>query len=188
MSENRCAELSCFSRRLNDVKKHSVLPAKIYVSTQSGRQYLLCYHYEYHRPMLFRLDNIRGVRPGATERDKEKYYGFCEKYETHLWGVSGGDEPSLDHIEMTVHVDDGESHIIDRLERERRCGRVEAIDSHTFKYVADVYDASEMLPWLRTFIGRVEALVCSDPWVKQRFLQDVEAMRRLYGGDGDAVQ
>lgn len=138
--------------------------------------------------MLFRLDNIRAVKPGSVERNKEKYFGFCERFETHLWGVSGGEEPNLDHIEMTVHVDDDEQFIIDRLERERRCGRIEAINSHTYKYVADVYDASEMLPWLRTFIGRVEILECSDLWVTRRFYQDIEAMKKLYGGGEDAVQ
>ena len=188
IAEGRCVQLSNFSRRRKDIKEHTVFPAKIYISTQSGRQYLLCYHYIYHRPMLFRLDNIRAVKPGPAERHREKYFGFCEKFETHLWGVSGGDEPNLDHIEMTVHVDDDEHYIIDRLERERRCGRVEAIDSHTFKYVADVYDASEMLPWLRTFIGRVEKLECSDPWVTRRFYQDIEAMNTLYEGEEDAVQ
>ena len=50
-----------------------------------------------------------------------------------------------------------------RLEREKRCGRVEIIDKNTCKYIADVYDASEMLPWLRTFIGRIENLECSMP-------------------------
>jgi len=188
MGEDRCVELSNFSRRLRDIKKHNVFPAKIYVSTQSGRQYLLCYHYIYHRPMLFRLDNIRAVKPGSVERDREKYLGCCGKFEEHLWGASGGEEPNLDHIEMTVHVGDGEHFIVDRLERERRCGRIEAIDSHTYKYVADVYDASEMLPWLRTFIGRVEKLTCSDSWVERRFYEDIEAMEALYGGDADAVQ
>ena len=188
MGEDRCAKLSTFSRRLKDIKEHTVLPAKIYVSTQSGRQYLLCYHYIYHRPMLFRLDNIRAVKSGSVERSKEKYLSFCEKFEEHLWGASGGEEPNLDHIEMTVRVGDDERFILDRLEREKRCGRIEAIDSLTYKYVADVYDASEMLPWLRTFIGRVEALECSDPWVVRRFRQDVEAMEKLYGGESDAVQ
>ena len=188
MGEDRCVELSNFSRRLRDIKKHNVFPAKIYVSTQSGRQYLLCYHYIYHRPMLFRLDNIRAVKPGSVERSKEKYLGFCEKFEEHLWGASGGEEPNLDHIEMTVRVGDDERFILDRLEREKRCGRIEAIDSHTYRYVADVYDASEMLPWLRTFIGRVEKLTCSDSWVERRFYQDIEAMEALYGGESDAVQ
>ena len=188
ISENRCVELSNFSRRLKDIKKHNVFPAKIYVSTQSGRQYLLCWHYIYHRPMMFRLDNIRGVKPGSVERNREKYFGFCEKFEDHLWGVSGGEEPNLDHIEMTVRVGDDERIILDRLEREKRRGRVEAVDSHTYKYVADVYDASELLPWLRTFIGRVVKLTCSDLWVERRFSQDLEAMEKLYGGDADAVQ
>ena len=89
---------------------------------------------------------------------------------------------------MTVRVPPGEEFIVDRLEREKRCGSVTAVDDHTCKYAADVYDASEMLPWLRTFIGRVVSLECSSAYVTQRFYEDLDAMQALYGGDGHAVQ
>ena len=61
----------------------------------------------------------------------------------------------MDHIEMTIRVDEGEGHIPQRLEREKRNGRVQQIDENTYLFSADVYDAVEMLPWLRTFIGRI---------------------------------
>ena len=122
------------------------------------------------------------------EKRLDKYAGFFDKFRENLWGVSTGVGHSLDHLEMTVRVLPGEEFIIDRLEREKRCGSVAAVDERTYKYVADVYDASEMLPWLRTFIGRVVSLECSSEYVRQRFYEDLDAMRALYGGDGYAVQ
>ena len=92
-------------------------------------------------------------------------------------------EHSVDHIEMTLRVEDGEDFIISRLEREKRCGRVEKLDSNTYRFSADVYDAGEMLPWLRTFIGRIEKLECSNPYVIKTFYEDLDAMQKLYGGD-----
>lgn len=63
------------------------------------------------------------------------------------------------------------------------------VDTHTCRFVADVYDASEMIPWLRTFIGRITELQCSDQHVVDTFYADLKEMDRLYaGGDGDAVQ
>ena len=90
---------------------------------------------------------------------------------------------NIDHLEMTLHFEDHEQHIPRRLEREKRNGRVEMIDENTCKYIVDTYDASEMLPWLRTFIGRIEKLECSDPKTVKRFWQDLEQMRQMYGGE-----
>ena len=81
-----------------------------------------------------------------------------------------------------------EEFILNRLEREKRCGHIEEIDKYTCKYVADVFDATEMVPWLRTFIGRVVKLECSSKAVEDRFYGDLDAMRKLYGGNEDAVQ
>ena len=89
---------------------------------------------------------------------------------------------------MTIHVDEGEGHIPQRLEREKRNGRVEQIDENTYLFSADVYDAAEMLPWLRTFIGRIIKLECSSQSVVDTFYADLDAMIRMYGGDDDAVQ
>lgn len=74
------------------------------------------------------------------------------------------------------------------MEREKRHGTVEILDDRTCRFTADVYDASELLPWLRTFIGRIVELKCSDPMVTDTFHEDLRRMSALYGGGGDAVQ
>ena len=93
----------------------------------------------------------------------------------------------INEYAVSLFVDDGEEHIPRRLEREKRCGRVERLDEHHWRFTADVYDALEMLPWLRTFIGRITELKCDDPRVTERYCGDLAAMAALYGGDGDAV-
>ena len=84
---------------------------------------------------------------------------------------------------MTIHASESEPHIWQRLQREKRTGSVEKLDSQTFLFKADVYDAMEMLPWIRTFIGRIDKLECSNPGVLERFYQDIDAMAALYGCD-----
>jgi hypothetical protein len=71
------------------------------------------------------------------------------------------------------------------LEREKRCGQVEQISDNLWRFIADVYDAQEMLPWLRTFIGRIVSLSCTNKAVEERFFTDLESLAALYGGDGD---
>ena len=138
--------------------------------------------------VFIRVDTIRKVVPGNVEKKHEVYAGYFNKFRDHLWGVSVGPGYSMDHIEMTIRVDEGEGHIPQRLEREKRNGRVQQIDENTYLFSADVYDAAEMLPWLRTFIGRIIKLECSNQSVVDTFYADLDAMIRMYGGDDDAVQ
>lgn len=186
--KHRRIDLTCYVVRRGEFRQHTVLPLKIFVSTQSGRHYLLAWHDRLRRPMFFRIDNIRKVKPGDVEPDMERYTAFYDRLSENLWGVSVGSGHSLDHVEMTVHVGRNEAYILDRLEREKRCGRVEAVDECTYRYVADVYDAAEMLPWIRTFTGRIIRFECSSEFTTRRFHEDLEAMRALYGGETDAVQ
>ena len=138
--------------------------------------------------MFFRLDSIRDIKLVGVEKHPEKYEAYYEKLAENLWGVSTGVGFSLDHLEMTIHIGYREEFIVDRLEREKRCGCVECIDKNTYKYVADIYDASEMLPWLRTFIGRIEKLECSNRYVTETFYEDLAALEKMYGGEPDVVQ
>ena len=162
---------------------HTVYPLKIFVSTQGGRQYLLCYHFRFRKLMFFRMDYIHAVELLDLEPDHERYASYFEKFQSHLWGTSGGTGFNVDHLEMTVYYGPNEDFIPKRLEREKRNGTVEILDDHTCRYTTDVYDASELIPWLRTFIGRIIKLECSDTTVVERFWSDLEKMSALYGGD-----
>lgn len=167
---------------------HTVCPLKIYDSVQSGRQYLLAYHYHSRQLSFYRLDAIQAVEPGEREPDYDAYIRCWEQFRPHLWGVSTGPGRRVDHIEMTVRAGRGEEHILRRLEREKRCGTVERLDEDTYRFQADVYDPGELLPWLRTFIGRITALTCSDQSVVETFYADLKKMREMYGGGEHAVQ
>lgn len=184
----RSVELTARNLRNGFEYRRTVCPLKIYVSTQSGRQYLLGYYYRGRRMVFFRLDAIKTVTVGGEERHYDTYLEYQARFDQHLWGVSAGAELSLDHIEMTVRFGPGEDFIVQRLEREKRHGTVEVLDGGTCRFTADVYDASELLPWLRTFIGRIVELRCSNQFVTNTFYEDLRRMSALYGGGGDAVQ
>lgn len=170
-------------RRENSTFWYFVLPLKIYISTQGGRQYLLCYHNRFHALQFFRIDYIKQIELLDVETEFSVYSNYCEKFRSHLWGTSDGAGFSVDHLEMTLHFEDDEQHIPRRLEREKRNGRVELVDKNTCKYIVDTYDAAELMPWLRTFIGRIEKLECSDAQVVKRFYADLDGLYAMYGGE-----
>lgn len=87
----------------------------------------------------------------------------------------------------SIHFGPGEEFILHRLDREKRHGRIELLDNQTCRFIADVYDASEMLPWIRTFIGRIVDLQCSNKFVVKTFNDDLRHMEAIYGGETDAV-
>ncbi len=182
MKEKRCVDIVNFNARKDAEHEHRVYPLRFYISTQTGREYLLAYHYKMRKPMFFRLDTIRSIKAGPCEPRYEKYEGFASKFDQNLWGVSTGGDYSLDHVELTLHVGEGEEHIINRLEREKRHGRIEKIDEHTYRFIADVYDAGEMLIWVRSFIGRVIRFESSNRLATERFYGDIRRMAELYGG------
>jgi hypothetical protein len=67
---------------------------------------------------------------------------------------------------------------------------VERIDREHYRFTADVFDTTEMLPWIRTFLCRITKMNFSNRTAENRFKEDVREMYRMYGigGDEDAVQ
>lgn len=168
-------------------RKASVVPMKLYISAQTGRQYVLAWTPWNRSFSFFRLDAIDSVSMDDSMEYPIDVDERLQFFMSHVWGVSSGNANALIRLEVTVYAADDEPHIPRRLERERRCGTVERLDEHHWRYVAQVYDALEMLPWIRTFTGRITALRCDDPRVPERFYGDLAAMAEMYGGDGNAV-
>lgn len=189
IGDHRRVRLTNVSLRSGQACEHLAYPLRIYISTQSGRQYLLCWHYGLRRMQFFRMDAITKIELAEPEPEPDRFADSYDRFRKNLWGVSGGRDHSMDHVEMDVRVEDDEWFIPQRLERERRWGHVEQIDEHTWRFTADVYDTSEMLPWLRTFIGRILRLEFSNPRVRRTWQDDMRALARAYGEEDDhAVQ
>lgn len=73
-----------------------------------------------------------------------------------------------------------EQFIVQRLEREKRCGTVRQLDAEHYRFSAVVYDARELLPWIRTFIGRITAFSCSNEEIERIFYDDLEQTAAYY--------
>lgn len=168
-------------------RKITVAPVKLYISVQTGRQYALAWSPWSGNFDFFRLDAIDSVSMGDRADFPDDLEQRLHSFMGQVWGVSRGKTGELTHLEMTVYAGDDEPHIPQRLDREKRCGRVEQLDEHHWRFVVDVADALEMLPWIRTFTGRITELKCDDARVTERFYGDVAALAEMYGGDADAV-
>lgn len=184
--ECRKVELELVGGKKGKTRRCVTLPLKIYSSVQGGRQYLAAYNAWTKRAAFFRLDSIQRVKLLEAVEGYQTYQDTLREEQRRLWGVAIG-QGATERIEMILTVAPEDLHIVHRLEREKRCGAVTRLGDTTWRFAADVYDATELLPWLRTFIGRIASLTCSNKQVETRFWADLSALAGLYGGDGDAV-
>ena len=173
-------------RRSDKVKTVRVVPLKIYISAQNGRQNLLAFHEKAGRLNTYRLDYMSDLK--IEDEVCEKFAAAraaLGKAEAHMWGVNGKwNVKHTERVEFEIKVEADEQFIVRRLEREKRCGRVEKIDDSHYRYVAEVFDTTEMLPWIRTFISRITRMNFSNRTVENKCKADIREMYRMYGIDG----
>ena len=178
--EKRLLEITSFSRGDAGVKQQTVIPYKLYVSTQGGRNYLFCMDADNLRPYSLRMDYIQKGKAGEVCADYDRLLKVCERAGEHMWGVSCAKYRRYEHIEMDIYVGTDEAFIVRRLEREKRCGTVSKVDEETYRFSADVLDAYEMMPWIRTFFGRIKAIRCDNEDVKNQIKIDMVKMLKQY--------
>jgi len=186
IQNNNSVELELLGSRGGKARHSKVLPLKIFISVQGGRQYLAAYSTWRKKVCFFRLDSIQKIKQLEVVENYDDYKRQFENVRSHIWGVSIGDG-TIEHIEMILKVDLEEMYIVHRLEREKRCGVVSQLDETTWKFSVDVYDAVELIPWLRTFVGRIISFTCSNKKVEEQFWKDLSNLARQYGVDDDIV-
>ena len=174
----------------NEVRTVRLVPLKLYISAQNGRQNLLTFHEKANRLNSYRLDYMSNIR--IEDEICEKFDALraaLSKAEAHMWGVNcRWNVKHTEHVEFEIKIEDDEQFIVRRLEREKRCGSVEKIDDNHYRYVAEVFDTTEMLPWIRTFICRITRMSFSNRTAENKFKADIQEMCRMYGLDGGAAQ
>lgn len=187
MRGHRYITIDNLVKHSNEVRTIRLVPLRIYISAQNGRQNLLAFHEKANRLNSYRLDYMSNVRIEAEICEKfDALRAALGKVEAHMWGVNcNWNVRHAEHVEFEIEVNDGEQFIVRRLEREKRCGRVEKIDESHYRYSADVFDTTEMLPWIRTFISRITKINFSNRAAENKFKADIQKMYMMYGIDGD---
>lgn len=188
MNHKQSVTLDIIGRDGKKDKTVAVIPLKIYISVQNGRQYLLAYSELKNKIYSYRLDYTRNVKPCEICNQFDELRDKFRNIEQFMWGVNcKWNMTNTEHVEFTVYVGDNEKHIIRRLEREKRCGSINKIDDNHYQFIADVYDTNEMVPWIRTFICRITQLAFSNKAIEAQFKDDIEAMYTMYETGGEMI-
>ncbi len=82
---------------------------------------------------------------------------------------------------MTIQIlEPDENYVLTRLKQEGRNGMITQTAPNTYQYEVETFDCNELLPWIRTFTGRILSLSCSDQSVERRFYEDLQTMYQMY--------
>lgn len=176
--------LTIKSTKTSQIREVVCTPIKILVSTQTGRRYACVRKEASKRLVSYRLDGIRQVDLLDPDPQFSSYVEAFEKNRGACWGVSFGSSRNPDIVQMQIVLDeDSELHILGRLEREGRNGKITRLEPGIYEYTTTCWDSAELLPWVKTFTGRIRSFTCTNQAVEQRFWSDMRTMKEMYGGD-----
>lgn len=161
-------------------------PVKALFGLQSGRRYGVLHRGG--RFTLIRLDRVDSARLGEPDPNFEARRKAFDALLPRLWGASLPYPLREERVRMVLTTEGRrERYVAERLRREGRGGSVTERPNGTIVYERRASDSMEMLPFLRTFTGRILSLK-GDNWrMLRRFHDDLRRMEALYSGDGGSV-
>ncbi len=179
-------ELEYFMKKDKKYIVKKITPLKIFVSVQTGRRYIVGY-LETGSVFTYRLDKIKDVKVLEKDENFIKLQNEIENKLQYLWGVSFK-KNELETLKIVLYIGKKEEYIVERLRNEGRHGIIKQLTSDKWEYQIEVYDALEMLPWIRTFIGRIISLESTNEDVCRKFYRDFESVYRFYDGGKNDIQ
>ena len=186
--QNTTVYLELQSERTGQIYYAHLLPLKIFVSASTGRRYICAYSPHKRRYSTSRLDYIKKIvlgeslNPDFTDEIRGKLSGNLP----FVWGVGFGGQRRSEILCMKLHINEvTEQYIITRIMQEGQGGELLRLYENTFLYTKELFDTSDMSPWIKTFIGRIIALEGTNREVINRFYNDIGRMAKVYGIDID---
>lgn len=185
MQKKTSIEVSNINRKNNLTKDIKLVPLKVFISVQDGKQYLLAYQEGQEIIKTFRIDYLVDVKIKEVNPRFDELRLMLDEARGKMWGANikrnrYGKE-KIECVSFTIKIGEKEEFIVKRLEREKRIGEVVKIDNYTYNFKAYVYDTSEMIPWIRTFICRIVKLNFSNRTLENEFKNDLKKMYEIYG-------
>lgn len=174
------------SARTGNTSVQNGIPLKIFVSTRTGRRYLCIFNNIKRRFVNIRLDAICDIKELEEYSDYESCLEKLNKNEKKCWGVSfGSKNVRIEEVYIKLYIKmPEEQFVLNRLYREGRGGEVQQIQDNIYLYSGAFFDSNEMLPWVKSFIGRIIDIQGTNSFVINKLQYDLERMYRMYFEDG----
>jgi len=181
IDNRQLCEIRFTSRRTGTQQSHFCAPLHILTSVQTGRRYVTVYNKHARRLANLRIDVIQSVRPLGEFPDYDTCAQDALRNTPRSWGVSFDGTSRTEQLFLKLSIDEKrEQYIIDRIMREGRSGELLRVGKNTYLYSVEVFDSNEVMPWIKTFVGRIISLDGTNRDVVNRFYRDVQMMYEMY--------
>jgi hypothetical protein len=160
-------------------KPVSFSPFSLYISTETGRQYLVGF---IHKKLLtsIRIDTIKELSLGKEIKNYLELAERFSKLKNTSWNASFN-RNSLKYLGVLLYIEEGkEEYLLTRINREKRMGTWRRIDESTVLFEIELLDLFAINPFLRTFMGRIISIESTDEKWKHLFIHDMKEMIALY--------
>lgn len=144
-----------------------IVPLKIFISTQTGRTYIIFWDTKANHFFSENLELILTAKETESCSNYDELKSRLLQLEPNMWGVSFKKEgsTSLEHVRFVIEYHDypknnEKTYIPARIQREALAGKVKEIDDEHSEFIADLLDANEIRPWIRSFYGRITEIEC----------------------------
>ena len=165
-------------------------PLKILTSTHTGRRYVCVKQERPCRLVSIRLDSIQSVEVLHADDKWDTYMEDFRSVFPYMWGVSFGNagKQEPERVSMEIEFDEvEEDFILTRLKREGRGGALKRLEPGVYEYSRLCLDSMELLPWVKSFTGRIRSFHCSNAAVEKRFWNDMKIMQDYYLQTGETI-
>ena len=160
-----------------------MVPLKLFVSTQMGRRFIVGWSPRDKNYVTRRLDMVKTISLGEVCTNFDEMLDGLKDRMKHTWGVNfGSNRTPLTKVEIVFSISDSMSYLADRIRREKRCGEIEETYKNQLNFRAEVYDALELMPWIRTYIGNIVSIKTSNHELERKLREDLKALNSLYEG------
>ncbi len=181
MEQKRQISLTIKSTRGSHTLRATAIPLKILTSTQTGRRYVCVWRQDLHRLSSLRLDSIHSAELLDRDPCYDTHMQTFDRTLPFMWGVSMGNAGVPETIRMNIRLDEqSEGYILSRLKREGRGGLLKRLEPGLYEYTRLCLDGAELLPWVKSFTGRIASFHCSNPSVEKRLWDDLRIMAERY--------
>ena len=182
IGEGRSCRITGVSKRSSGRFDLTCVPLRILDNVETGRRYVAVYDTRLRRLTSLRMDCIDSIEPlGLCER-AEEYRRFADSTAQKRWAVSYSGSQRTEQLCLKLHIDERtEQYVLHRIAREGRGGELLHIAPNTYLYTVEVYDSNEVMPWVKTFTGRIISLEGTNKAVVGKFYRDMEELWKMYG-------
>ncbi|MDL2217264.1 WYL domain-containing protein [Christensenellaceae bacterium OttesenSCG-928-M15] len=180
MEEKKEVRVTNSSARNEEALRFVCVPLQFLTSAQNGRRYLICYDPCEQSYMTLRLDYIKKVEPLARCAAYDAHKEEAQRRAAFSWGTVYS-PAAAERLYMTILLDEEkEPFILQRLQRERRIGKIEKLATGEYRFSVEAHDTNELGGWLKSYTGRIKSLEGDNANVIDRFYDDMQRMLEMY--------